>query len=142
MDANQNPPSEREWTPHEMEEFFAGYDAVTGLPNGSMAGAWSNNSGSTPTSWIAGLPFYRPSGVIVTAITTPSSGWPIAYYCPICKTTTFMLSIWAEKPRDCDYIRVNEICVSDEDNVAHNIEFTFRDRGLSFAHSTRFKVNP
>jgi len=46
MEPNQNPPSEREWTQQEMEEFFASQDAVTGLPNGSLAGAihpgWTN----------------------------------------------------------------------------------------------------
>jgi hypothetical protein len=31
MDANQNPPSEREWTIVEREEFFASQDARTGL---------------------------------------------------------------------------------------------------------------
>jgi hypothetical protein len=43
MDANQNIPSEREWTPQEMGEFFASTDAITGLPSGSLAGAWASN---------------------------------------------------------------------------------------------------
>ena len=46
MDPNQNRPSEREWTAQEKEEFFASTDAITGLPNGSLAGAihpgWTN----------------------------------------------------------------------------------------------------
>ena len=38
MDPNQNPPSERQWTPEEMEEFFSSQDAVTGLfPSGAVA---------------------------------------------------------------------------------------------------------
>ena len=38
MDPHQNPPSEREWTQAEMEEFFASQDAVTGLfPSGAVA---------------------------------------------------------------------------------------------------------
>ena len=37
MDPNQNPPSERQWTPEEMEEFFSSQDAVTGLfPSGAV----------------------------------------------------------------------------------------------------------
>ena len=31
MEPNQNPPSEREWTIEEREEFFASQDAITGL---------------------------------------------------------------------------------------------------------------
>ena len=42
MDANQNPPSEREWTEQEKEEFFASPDAITGLINGAVA---SNHPG-------------------------------------------------------------------------------------------------
>jgi hypothetical protein len=34
MDANQNPPSERDWTIEEQEEFFASQDAVTFTFNG------------------------------------------------------------------------------------------------------------
>jgi hypothetical protein len=37
MDANQNPPSERDFTVQEMEEFFASQDAVTGLFSGEVA---------------------------------------------------------------------------------------------------------
>ena len=45
MDANQNPPSERDWTPEEKEEFFSSQDAVTGL----FSGMASNGAG-TPFS--------------------------------------------------------------------------------------------
>jgi hypothetical protein len=31
MEPNQNPPSERDWTPEEREAFFASQDAVTGI---------------------------------------------------------------------------------------------------------------
>ena len=31
MEINDNPPSEREWTIAEREEFFASQDAITGL---------------------------------------------------------------------------------------------------------------
>ncbi len=36
MDANQNPPSERDWTIEEQEDFFASQDAVTGLFSGTV----------------------------------------------------------------------------------------------------------
>ena len=38
MEPNQNPPSEREWTVEEREEFFASVDAITGLPWHVMPG--------------------------------------------------------------------------------------------------------
>jgi hypothetical protein len=39
MEPNQNPPSEREWTIEEREEFFASQDAMTGLFNGMASNA-------------------------------------------------------------------------------------------------------
>jgi hypothetical protein len=55
MDANQNPPSEREWSPEEMEEFFASQDAVTGHFPGAVASngpAMENNAPITLESLI------------------------------------------------------------------------------------------
>ena len=50
VDPNQNPTSEREWTEEEKDEFFNSNDAITGLPNGSLAGAWTSNGAGTPLS--------------------------------------------------------------------------------------------
>lgn len=86
-----DPPCEREWTIAELEEFFAGIDAVTGPCNRTL-----------------------PYGIYVTNIVPPEQGWPIAMYCPICKETTFILSPWAAKPKDGDYFKMNNICARDE----------------------------
>lgn len=61
------------------------------------------------------------SGIHVTSIVPPEVGWPIAMYCPICKETTFMLSLWAIKPEDGDYWRMNYTCASEEIGVNHNM---------------------
>lgn len=48
MDANQNPPSERDWTIEEREEFFASQDAVTGLFSGAVAYNGVPNASTKP----------------------------------------------------------------------------------------------
>ena len=98
MEPNQNPPSEHEWSPAEMEEFFAGQDAVAGIFN------------------------VAPTGIHVTHITPPEQGWPIAMHCPICRETTFLLSPWAAKPERGDYWRMKETCGSDVLCEMHNIQ--------------------
>ena len=115
MDPNQNPPSERDWTEQEREEFFASTDAITGLPNGSLAGAWASNGAANWTN------ASKPTGIHVTAITPPEQGWPVAFYCPICKETTFLLSPWAIKPKEADYIKMNDTCASDEFHYMHTM---------------------
>ena len=47
-----NPPSERDWTPEEMEEFFSSQDAITGLPNSALAGMPTNALPFRPTASI------------------------------------------------------------------------------------------
>jgi hypothetical protein len=78
-----DPPSERGWTPEEMEELFAKQDAETGLLNGATA------TNGAPKKEI---------GIHVTHIVPPAQGWTIAMHCPICKETTFVLSQWDIKP--------------------------------------------
>ncbi len=109
MDANQNHLSEREWTIDEFEEFFKSQDAVTGLFSGEVA---SN------ASWMNAP---NPTGIHVTSIVPPELGWPVAYHCPLCRTTTFVLSPWATKPKDGDYWRMNEMCSDEVNGFAHNM---------------------
>jgi hypothetical protein len=99
MEINDNPPSEREWTIAEMEEFFAGQDARTGgtITNAPFRENW----------------FLYPAGIYVTKIVPPEQGWPIAMHCPICRETTFILSPWAIKPQDGDYFLMKDACIAD-----------------------------
>jgi hypothetical protein len=115
MDANQKPPTERELTIEEREEFFTSQDAVTGLFSGCVA-----NNACLPVGW---MNIGKPTGIHVTSIVPPEQGWPIAFYCPLCKETTFLLSPWAIKPEKGDYWRMNETCASDEHCIQHNMKF-------------------
>ncbi len=91
------PPSEREWTIAEREEFFAGQDAVTGIFN------------------------VAPTGIHVTHITPPAQGWPIAMHCPLCKETMFVLSLYTNKPEHGDYWEMTDICGSEVLGQEHNL---------------------
>ena len=99
MEINDNPPSEREWSIAEREDFFAGQDAVTGIFN------------------------VAPTGIHVTHIVPPTQGWPIAMHCPLCKETTFLLSPWAAKPEKGDYWRMTETCARSDQ---HNMELAMK----------------
>jgi hypothetical protein len=48
MEPNQNPPSERDWTEQEKDEFFASQDAVTGLFSGAVAYNGVPNASTKP----------------------------------------------------------------------------------------------
>jgi hypothetical protein len=106
-----NPPSEREWTIEEREEFFSSQDAITGLPNAFQMfyDHWMN-----------------PTGIHVTSIVPPEQGWLIAFHCPLCKETTFILSPWAIKPEKGDYWRMTEMCASEEHCNQHNLIMTMQ----------------
>jgi hypothetical protein len=123
MEPNDNPPSEREWTIEEMEEFFS--DKYTN--------AYASNSKPVDSSSItlASLQqalseydrkFPRPDdvvvvrGIFVMSIAPPEHGWPMAMHCPICKETTFILSPWAIEPKDGGYFKM-EACVSEVHNM-------------------------
>jgi hypothetical protein len=121
MEPNQYPPSEREWTPQEMEEFFAGQDAVTGLFREATAintpvGEWTITE---MAEW------WNQRGIHVTSIVPPAQGWPIAMHCPICRETTFLLSPWAAKPEKGDYWLMKETCGSDVLCEMHNIQMAY-----------------
>lgn len=119
-----DPPSEREWTIEEMEEFFAGQDARTGLFNGGYA---SNR------------PPVKEVGIHVTHITPPAAGWPIALYCPLCKETTFVLSPWAKKPDDGDYWKMKDICGSEVLADMHNFELSLQRKQLALL---KYPISP
>lgn len=105
MNPNQNPPSEREWTIEEQEEFFSSDDAITGLP-------WYLMPGRT--------------GICVTAIKPLLQGWLMSYYCPLCRETWFLLSPWACKPKDGDYFKLTEMCANPDFAMKHNLQFCFK----------------
>ena len=52
--------------------------------------------------------------VQIEAIAQPESGWPVAMYCPICKTLTIVNNPWAIKPTDGDFWLMNPVCESVE----------------------------
>ena len=129
MDPNQNPPSDREWSEQEKEEFFSSQDAITGLPNSALVGMPTNALPFRPTASINHCgdemakewPWWMQRGIHVTSIVPPEQGWPVAFYCPLCKETTFLLSPWAIKPSDGDYWRI-EMCGSDVEGFRHNMQ--------------------
>lgn len=127
MDPNQNPPSEREWTIEELEEFFSSQDARTGLLSGGGLEPFWNNGKIVAPFTVSGIhealdnlesTLYR--GIHVTSLVPPSEGWPIAFYCPLCKETTFLLNPWAIKPKDGDFWKI-EMCASEVHGFRHNM---------------------
>ncbi len=135
MDPNQNPPSEREWSEQEKEEFFSSQDAITGLPNSALAGMPTNALPFRPTASINRCgdelakewPWCIESGIHVTAIAPPEQGWPVAYYCPLCKETVFLLSPYACKPtvdgKEYEgYHVLTDMCAHETLGFKHNME--------------------
>jgi hypothetical protein len=59
------------------------------------------------------------SGIYITRITPPASGWPIAMRCEECKRTVFMLSEFGIRPKDGDFFLVN-MCA---DELMHNLSY-------------------
>ena len=127
MEPNQNPPSERDWTPEEMEEFFASQDAVTGLLGGGVATNWTPSEVLPPITLKSLQEAYAnvqeklfPS-IHITSIVPPESGWPIVAHCDLCKKTVIVLSPWAIKPEDGDYWRM-EMCGDETLAFEHNMK--------------------
>jgi hypothetical protein len=130
MDANQNPPSERDWTEQEKEDFFSSQDAVTGILNGIpnqppiqwSTGAWNRPliklDPDDPFGHIQRL--FGPT-INITSIVPPESGWPIVAHCDLCKKTVIVLSPWAIKPEDGDYWRM-EMCGDETLAFEHNMK--------------------
>lgn len=121
MEPNQNHPSEREWTPEEKESFFANLPKQP--PIEWSTGAWNGPIIELdPEDPFGDMDRIFNRGIHVTSITPPEQGWPVAYHCPLCKTTVFALNTWAIKPSDGDYLLMNDICVDEELNFKHNME--------------------
>ncbi len=135
MDPNQNVPSERDWTEQEKEEFFASQDAITGILNGvpnQPSIEWSTGSWNGPIFPLSSDdPFgdlyrFTHPGIHITSIVPPEQGWPVAFYCPLCRETTFLLSPYAVKPSDGDYHQMTEMCADLEFGFKHNMEFELK----------------
>jgi len=119
----------------EREEFFAGQDARTlnfnGIPQQPPI-AWSTGAWNgplielDPNDPFGDLERIFRRGIHVTAIVPPEQGWPVAFHCPICKETTFLLSPWAIKPEKGDYWRINETCGSEEHHMQHNMRMAMK----------------
>jgi len=130
MDANQNPPSERDWTEQEKEEFFASQDAVTGMFNegiASNAGTYWRDTLPISPSWLRmitdemGTKFPAGYGIVVTSIVPPEQGWPIVAHCDLCKKTVIVLSPWAIKPEKGDYWKMEGTCLDEDEHIKHNM---------------------
>ena len=126
MDPNQNPPSERDWTEQEKDEFFASQDALTGifngvpnqLPIGWSTGAWNGPIIKLdPDDPFGDLEHFIHPGIHVTSIVPPEQGWPIAAHCTHCRNTVIVLSPYAKKPEDGDYYMLKGTCLDEEMNV-------------------------
>ena len=125
MEPNQNPPSEKEWTLEEQEEFFSSPDAVTGLLSGAVA-----NNACLKDEWRNLSVTSR--GIHVTRVGEPEQGWLMSFYCPLCKETTFLLSPYACKPSEGDYWRMKEMCANEEHAFNHNLRFALKMRPIQY----------
>ena len=115
MEPNQNPPSERDWTIEEQEEFFASQDAVTGLFPNSVA-----NNVLMP-NFIQEIEHIFDPGIHITSFVPTESGWPIVAHCDLCKKTVIVLSPWAIKPEKGDYWKLEGTCLDEEEHIKHNL---------------------
>lgn len=147
-----DPPSEREWSIAEREEFFAGQDAVTGLLNGTPVNNvpfrpnpsihyYGNELAFSMSKGLESFLYWLPEwkGIHISRIDPPAQGWPIAMYCPICKETTFILSPWAIKPKDGEYFKMNNVCGSYSLGMTHNIEMDWDKR---FRELLEYPISP
>jgi hypothetical protein len=130
MEPNQNPPSERDWTEQEKDEFFASQDAVTGILNGFpnqppiewSTGAWNGPliklDPDDPFGHMQRL--FGPA-INITSIVPPEQGWPIVAHCDLCKKTVIVLSPWAIKPEKGDYWKMHHTCLDEDLHIKHNM---------------------
>ena len=130
MEPNQNPPSERDWTEQEKDEFFASQDALTGILNGVpnqppiewSTGAWNGPliklDPDDPFGHMQRL--FGPA-INITSIVPPESGWPIVAHCDMCKKTVIVLSPWAIKPEKGDYWKMHHTCLDEDLHIKHNM---------------------
>ena len=129
MGANQNPPSERDWTPEEMEDFFS--DKWKDAYNGQIASVMTNGadlSNKEPITLEKLLKtqhdlerLVAPRGIYITSIVHPEQGWPIVAHCDICHETVIVLSPYAIKPENGDYYLMNGTCLNEEEHIKHNM---------------------
>ena len=130
MEPNQNPPSERDWTIEEQEEFFASQDALTlnfnDIPKQPPI-EWSTGWWNGPIHPLSSddpfgdLERFIHPGVNITSIVPPEQGWPIVAHCDLCKKTVIVLSPWAIKPEDGDYWKMHHTCLDEDLHIKHNM---------------------
>lgn len=125
MEPNQNPPSERDWTIQEKADFYASQENTGSLFSGAVANNGVQFSDVRHFS-IDEIESILNRGIHVTSIVPPEQGWPMAFHCPICKETTFLLSPWAVKPKDGDYFKMNDTCASDDHGHQHNMRMAMK----------------
>jgi hypothetical protein len=109
-----------------MEQFFAN---IPKQPPIEWSTGWWNGpifplSSDDP---FGDLERFTHPGIHVTSLTPPEVGWPVAMYCRLCKKTVFMLSLWAVKPLDGDYFKINDMCVDEVSGFKHNMQFGMKD---------------
>lgn len=121
MDANHNPPSKREWTMEEQEEFFKGiFNAQS--PIERSTGAWNGPIIELdPNDPFVHMESLFSSGIHITSIVPPESGWPIVAHCVLCHKTEIVLSPWAINPEDGDYWKMEVTCLDEELGIKHNM---------------------
>lgn len=109
MDDNQP----LDWTDEDLEKLIAKLANSAEEDGGLFSGAIASNGIPSTITF---------SPIKVTRITTSSDGWPLALYCPLCKTTVFKLDPWGIKPVYGDYFLVKGVCADDEVGFKHNME--------------------
>jgi len=67
------------------------------------------------------------TGIHITSIATPESGWPMMAYCEICKTSTLWLNLYAAKPKDGDYFKIIKTCVDEVHGCHHTMQMSLPD---------------
>ena len=113
MDQNQNPPN--------MLDALLGEGATENIFGFASTGIFNNGSATYTNGTL------KQTGIHVTSIVPPEQGWPVAYYCPLCRETTFVMSPWAVKPtvdgKEFDgYHKIKDMCASEEHGFRHNME--------------------
>jgi len=140
MDANQNPPSERDWTDQEKDEFYASI-GLSGTPinkepfrpsasitycGDHLAKEWEENPPTVESikkimDWWNQKSIPDGARFVITSIVPPEQGWPIVAHCDLCKKTVIVLSPWAIKPSDGDYWKMNGTCLDEDLHIKHNM---------------------
>jgi hypothetical protein len=115
MEPNQNIPSER--------KVIIDFSKIPKQPPIEWStGAWNGPLIELdPNDPFGHMESLFSSGVHITSIVPPESGWPIVAHCDLCKKTVVVLSPWAVKPENDDYWKMNGTCLDEEMGMKHNM---------------------